>query len=146
MYFHHFKATKKGKKGKGTYKYICCTHLLHVAGCCTWMIIFCLDDLLINTCLSSLLIFSSYRTAGPALTDFDTFLNIMAKRLTVPESEDQLIDAFKVFDKEGKLGWFKHFFLMDLKCSVKRASLICFRNFKILFYGFKVLKGKFNFF
>lgn len=38
---------------------------------------------------------------GPALTDFDTFLTIMAKRLSVPEAEDQLLEAFKVFDKEG---------------------------------------------
>ncbi|KAL4237851.1 hypothetical protein ACF0H5_002563 [Mactra antiquata] len=39
--------------------------------------------------------------SGPQLTDFDTYLNIMAKRLTVPEPDDQLLEAFRVFDKEG---------------------------------------------
>lgn len=38
---------------------------------------------------------------GPALTDFDAYLNIMAKRMTVPEPDDQLLEAFRVFDKEG---------------------------------------------
>ena len=36
------------------------------------------------------------------MTDFDAYLNIMAKRLTVPEPDDQLLEAFRVFDKEGK--------------------------------------------
>ncbi|XP_052273653.1 calmodulin-beta-like isoform X3 [Dreissena polymorpha] len=38
---------------------------------------------------------------GPHLTDFDAFLHIMAKRMTVPEPDDQLLEAFRVFDKEG---------------------------------------------
>ncbi|XP_060568837.1 uncharacterized protein LOC132727396 isoform X1 [Ruditapes philippinarum] len=39
---------------------------------------------------------------GQVQTDFDAYLNIMAKRLTVPEPDDQLLQAFRVFDKEGK--------------------------------------------
>lgn len=35
------------------------------------------------------------------LSDFTAFLNIMAKRMTVQEPDDQLLDAFRVFDKEG---------------------------------------------
>ncbi|XP_052766341.1 calmodulin-A-like isoform X2 [Mya arenaria] len=38
---------------------------------------------------------------GPQMTDFDAFLQIMAKRMTVPEPDDQLLEAFRVFDKEG---------------------------------------------
>lgn len=35
------------------------------------------------------------------LTNLEKFMGIMAKRLTVPEPDDQLINAFRVFDKEG---------------------------------------------
>ena len=35
------------------------------------------------------------------LTDFNAYLNIMAKKLTTPEADDELRMAFRVFDKEG---------------------------------------------
>ena len=37
------------------------------------------------------------------LTDFNGFLTIMAKRMSAPEPDDQLLEAFRIFDKEGKV-------------------------------------------
>ena len=36
------------------------------------------------------------------LTDFNGFLTIMAKRMSAPEPDDQLLEAFRIFDKEGE--------------------------------------------
>jgi len=63
--------------------------------------------------------------SGPSLTDFDCFLQIMAKRMTVPEQDDQLIHAFRVFDKEGKNSALKR---CCSKCSITACGLWYFRK------------------
>ena len=53
------------------------------------------------------------------LSDFTAFLNIMAKRMTVQEPDDQLLDAFRVFDKEGKdVGPLATIICNDISCFV----------------------------
>ena len=44
----------------------------------------------------------AYLLTDDGLTTFETFMGIMAKRMTVPEADDQLITAFRVLDKEGR--------------------------------------------
>jgi len=39
--------------------------------------------------------------AGNGTIDFDEFLNMMAKKMKETDSEEELREAFRVFDKDG---------------------------------------------
>jgi calmodulin len=40
-------------------------------------------------------------TAGNGTIDFEEFLNMMAKKMKETDSEEELREAFRVFDKDG---------------------------------------------
>ena len=59
-------------------------------------------SLIVMVCDSTHEMFSSFSWfVGKGLIDFDEFLQMMAKRAKEHNEEDELIEAFRVFDKNG---------------------------------------------
>ena len=59
-------------------------------------------SLIVMVCDSKQEMFSPFSVfLGKGLIDFDEFLQMMAKRAKEHNEEDELIEAFRVFDKNG---------------------------------------------
>ena len=58
--------------------------------------------------------------AGNGVIDFDEFLELLSKKMGDGDSEDEMRDAFKVFDKDGD----GHITADELKKVIKTLNLL----------------------